>query len=88
MIRQVTVGCRQVWHTRSIIPKLLAVFTGTSVPSVGWRSWDLKWAIPPKLSENNRTKILWEFPIQTDKMVVNDQPDIVVDTKQETVVVV
>ncbi|TWW75805.1 hypothetical protein D4764_13G0004670 [Takifugu flavidus] len=35
------------------------------------------------------TKILWDFQIQTDKMVVANQPDIVViDKHQKTVVVI
>ena len=31
--------------------------------------------------ENNRAKILWDFQIETDKMVVADQSDIMVVDK-------
>ena len=29
-----------------------------------------KWETPPKVVENDRAKILWDFQIQTDKQVV------------------
>lgn len=32
--------------------------------------------------ENDQTKILWEFQIQVDKLVMGNQPDIVVMDKQ------
>ncbi len=41
-----------------------------------------RWKTPPKVVENDRAKILWDFQIQTDKMVVANQPDIVVVDKQ------
>ena len=31
---------------------------------------ELKWTTPPKVNENDQAKILWDFQIQTDKMVV------------------
>ncbi|TWW66946.1 hypothetical protein D4764_20G0009780 [Takifugu flavidus] len=44
---------------------------------------------PPKVLENKQAKILWDFQIQTDKMVVANQPDIVVvDKHQKRVVVI
>ncbi|TWW72944.1 hypothetical protein D4764_15G0003380 [Takifugu flavidus] len=44
---------------------------------------------PPKVLENKQAKILWDFQIQSDKMVVANQPDIGVgDKHQKTVVVV
>lgn len=33
--------------------------------------------------ENNRAEVLWDFQIQTDKMVMANQPDIVVVIKQQ-----
>lgn len=36
----------------------------------------------PWVVENDWAKILWEFQIQTDKIVVANQPDIVVVDKQ------
>ncbi|TWW75426.1 hypothetical protein D4764_13G0000880 [Takifugu flavidus] len=45
-----------------------------------------RWETPPKVLENKQAKILWDFQIQTDKMVVANQPDIVVvDKHQKTV---
>ena len=39
--------------------------------------------------ENDKAKILWDFQIQTDKMVVANQPDIVmVDNWDKKAVVV
>ena len=48
-----------------------------------------KWATPPKVIENDRAKILWDFKIQTDKMVAANQADIVVikERNNKTVVV-
>ena len=42
-----------------------------------------KWATPAKVIQNNRAKILWDFQIQTDKMVVADLMDILEVDKQE-----
>uniref|UniRef100_A0A3P9CTW7 C2H2-type domain-containing protein n=1 Tax=Maylandia zebra TaxID=106582 RepID=A0A3P9CTW7_9CICH len=47
-----------------------------------------KWEMPPRVVENDRAKILWDFQIQTDKMVVANQPDIVVVDKQKKTAVV
>ncbi|XP_055362142.1 uncharacterized protein LOC129603668 [Betta splendens] len=47
-----------------------------------------KWETPPKVVENERAKILWDFQIQTDRMVMANQPDIVVVDKEQSKVVV
>jgi len=48
-----------------------------------------KWEISPKVVEKDRTKILWDFQIQTDKQVMANQPDIVVcDKLQKKAVVI
>ncbi|CAI5660153.1 unnamed protein product [Oreochromis niloticus] len=44
--------------------------------------------MPPRVVENDRAKILWDFQMQTDKMVVANQPDIVVVDKQKKTAVV
>ena len=36
---------------------------------------------PAQVAENNATKILWNFPIQTDHEVINNKPDIIVVDK-------
>ena len=43
---------------------------------------------PPKEIENGQAKILWDFQIKTVKIVVANQPDIVVFNKQDKKVVV
>jgi len=45
---------------------------------MGWKS---NWEIPPKVVENDRAKILWDFQIQTDKQVMANEPGIVVADK-------
>ena len=47
-----------------------------------------KWEAPPKVMENDQAKILWDFQIQTDKMVMANQPDIVIIDKQQRKAVV
>ena len=48
-----------------------------------------RWKTPPEVVENKQAKILWDFWIQTDKMVIANQPDIVlVDKHQRTAVVI
>ena len=37
-----------------------------------------KWTTLPKVIENGRTEILWDFQIQTDRMAVANQLNIVV----------
>ena len=44
---------------------------------------------PPMVTDNERVKILWDFQIQTDKLVMANQPDmVVVDKHQRTEVMV
>ena len=42
-----------------------------------------KWETPPKVVENDRAKILWDFQILTDRMVMANHPDTVVDDKEQ-----
>ena len=44
-----------------------------------------KWYIhkPKKVLESENCKILWDFPIQTDKTLENSRPDITVDKKSK-----
>ena len=39
------------------------------------------WELPEKVVENTSAKILWDFYIQTDKMVQHNRPDIVIIDK-------
>ena len=41
------------------------------------------WETPPKVIENERVKILWDFQIQTDNLVIGNQPDIEVVDKHQ-----
>ena len=34
-----------------------------------------KWGTPPKVVDNDKAKIPWDFQIQTDKQAMADQPD-------------
>ena len=48
-----------------------------------------RWETPPKVVANKQVKLLWDFQIQNDKLVMANQPDIVVvDKHQRTAVVV
>ncbi|KAK7881151.1 hypothetical protein WMY93_029560 [Mugilogobius chulae] len=47
-----------------------------------------KWETPSKVVDNDRAKILWDFQIQTDRMVMANQPDIVVVDKEQRKAVV
>ena len=47
-----------------------------------------KWATPPNVIENDQDKILWDFQIQMDKMVVANQPAIGVVGEQDKKAVV
>lgn len=42
-----------------------------------------KWTTPPNLIENDQTKILWSFQVQTDKMLMTNQLKMVMVNKQE-----
>lgn len=42
---------------------------------------------PPRVIENNQAKILWDFQLQMDKLVMSNQLDIVVvDTQRKTAI--
>ncbi|XP_068190807.1 uncharacterized protein [Antennarius striatus] len=48
-----------------------------------------QWDIPPKVVENGKAKILWDFSFQTDKQLLANKPDIVVmDKEQKRAVVI
>ncbi|KAF7663723.1 hypothetical protein LDENG_00203700, partial [Lucifuga dentata] len=48
-----------------------------------------KWETPPKVVENSRAKVLWDFKFQTDKQLLANQPDmVVVDKEQKRAVVI
>jgi hypothetical protein len=50
------------------------------------RDWQ---ALPEKVVQNNRAKVLWDFHIQTDIMVQHNQPDIVlVDKNKKTALII
>ena len=49
-----------------------------------------KWYIhkPKKVLESENCKILWDFPIQTDKTLENSRPDITVDKKSKKCILI
>lgn len=55
-------------------------YVGTCVSSAehGVEVQRSKLDTPPRVAENNQTKILWDLQIQMGKLVMADQPDIVV----------
>ena len=42
-----------------------------------------KWATLPNVIENDQAKSLWDFQIQTDNMMMANQPDILVVDKRD-----
>ncbi|KAK7925836.1 hypothetical protein WMY93_008146 [Mugilogobius chulae] len=90
-VQHITAGCKMLagkaymeLHNQlaGIVYRNICVEYGLETP----RS---KWETPPKVVENDRAKILWDFQIQTDRMVMANQPDIVVvDKEQRRAVVV
>ncbi len=46
------------------------------------------WTTPPKVVKNDLAKMLWDLQIQTDKLVIASQPDIVFIDKQQKMAVV
>ena len=42
-----------------------------------------RWEVPQRVVENKRAKILWDFPVQTDKHVIANRPDIVIIDKEK-----
>lgn len=47
-----------------------------------------KWDMPPRVVENNHGKIMWDFQIQTEKLVIANHPNIVLVEKQRKMAVV
>ena len=43
----------------------------------------LEWKTPPKVVENDWARILWDLQIQTDKLVLANQPDIMLIEKEQ-----
>ena len=41
------------------------------------------WEIPPKMVETERTKILWDFSVLTDKVLMANQPYMMVVDKYQ-----
>ena len=68
-------------HVAGIIHRNICAKYGLEVPGSRWET-------PPKVIENERVKILWDFQIQTDKLAIANQPEIVaVDKHLRTAVV-
>ncbi|TWW67382.1 hypothetical protein D4764_02G0004230 [Takifugu flavidus] len=90
-VQHITAGCKMLAgkaymerhnQVAGIVYRNICTEYGLEVPGTRWET-------PPKVVENEQTKILWDFQIQTDKMVVANQPDIVVvDKHRKTVVVI
>ncbi|TWW53461.1 uncharacterized protein LOC130519722 [Takifugu flavidus] len=90
-VQHITAGCKMLAgkaymerhnQVAGIVYRNICTEYGLEVPGTRWET-------PPKVVENEQAKILWDFQIQTDKMVVANQPDIVVvDKHQKTVVVI
>ncbi|TWW59398.1 hypothetical protein D4764_06G0009280 [Takifugu flavidus] len=91
IVQHITAGCRMLAgkaymerhnQVAGIVYRNICTEYGLEVPGSRWET-------PLKVLENKQAKILWDFQIQTDKMVVANQPDIVVvDKHQKTVVVI
>ena len=48
-----------------------------------------RWEVPQRVVENKRAKILWDFPVQTDKHVIANRPDIVIiDKEKKTAIII
>lgn len=62
-------------HTPDIVYRKICVGYAFEVP----RS---KWDTPARVVENDQPKIPWDFQIQTNKLVMANQPDIVMADKQ------
>ena len=56
--------------------------TGTSVRSMGWKTQEREnRKTPAKVTENEGVKIQRDFQIQTDRMMMANQPDLLVVDK-------
>ncbi|XP_026569414.1 C2 domain-containing protein 2 [Pseudonaja textilis] len=47
-----------------------------------------RWEIPQKIMETKKAKILWDFQTHTEKQVLVNQPDMIVDKDQKSAVVI
>lgn len=65
------------WHNQvaGIVDRLICAEYKLETPRSQWES-------PPKVVENDQAKILSDFQIQTDKIIVAKQLDIVITDKQ------
>ena len=68
-------GAAYIWHGN------ICVESGQKDPGS-------KWETHPKEIENDRAKILWDFQIQTDKMMAANQTDIATGDKQDKKILV
>ena len=68
-------------HVAGIVYKKICTEYGLEFPGSKWKK-------PPKLIEKDQAKIMRDFQIQTDKMAVANQLDIVVINKQDKKTVV
>ncbi|TWW69428.1 ATP-dependent Clp protease proteolytic subunit, mitochondrial [Takifugu flavidus] len=90
-VQHITAGCKMLAgkaymerhnQVAGIVYRNICTEYGLEVPGSRWET-------PTKVLENKQAKILWDFQIQTHKMVVVNQPDIVVvDKHRKTVVVI
>ncbi|TWW73493.1 hypothetical protein D4764_15G0008870 [Takifugu flavidus] len=90
-VQHITAGCKMFAgkaymerhnQVAGIVYRNICTEYGLEVPGSRWET-------TPKVLENKQAKILWDFQIQTDKMVVANQPDVVVvDKHQKTLVVI
>ncbi|TWW71259.1 hypothetical protein D4764_17G0007420 [Takifugu flavidus] len=83
-VQHITAGCKMLAgkaymerhnQVAGIVYRNICTEYGLEVPGSRWET-------PPKMLENKQAKILWDFQTQTDKMVVANQPDIVVVDKR------
>ena len=54
----------------------------------GLKAQGSRWQTPPKVIESKWVKILWDFQIQTDKLVMADQSDIMMVAEHQRTAVV
>ncbi|TWW69263.1 hypothetical protein D4764_18G0000690 [Takifugu flavidus] len=90
-VQHITAGCKMLAgkaymerhnQVAGIVYRNICTEYGLEVPGTRWET-------PPKVVENKQAKILWDLQIQTVKMLMANQPDIVVvDKHQKTVVVI
>ncbi|TWW57300.1 hypothetical protein D4764_07G0000190, partial [Takifugu flavidus] len=77
-VEEVADGCSRPGSTIPDKTPGTSLFTeyGLEVPGSRWET-------PPKVVENKQAKILWDFQIQTNKMVVANKPDKVLQQEKE-----